>query len=109
MTQPGFHDGLFALAQTALVLDWPTLTRRHRIARGVDGDAVHPRIKRAVPTEGRQSTVSLDERFLCNVFGFRRITQQSSHQFYDLVLISKHQQVERTSLAPLRPPGKGPA
>src|SRR5262245_11993087 len=35
MTQPRFHDGLFALTQTALVLDWPTLTRRHRVARGV--------------------------------------------------------------------------
>ena len=58
-------------------------------------------VERAVASEGTERTVGLDEGLLCHVLGLSRITKQSCHQFDDLMLISEHQQVERT---PLRPP-----
>ncbi len=69
------------------------------IFRCVDGNPVQPSVEGTVASEKIQRAISLDEGFLCDIFHFVRVFDETGDQCSYFVLIAQDQQIERCLIA----------
>src|SRR5690606_31627355 len=82
---------------------WASPPGNQIVLCSIDSDSIQPGIKSAVPSEIRQGTIGLDERFLCHILRFMRIVHEASDQGEDLMLIFEYQQIESSLISLLHP------
>src|SRR5690625_6900479 len=65
------------------------------VFRGIDGNPVQPGIEGAIATEIAQGAISLDKSLLRDVLNLGMVAHIAAYDGKDLVLILKHEQIER--------------
>src|SRR6185312_12638879 len=72
------------------------------VLRGVDADAVEPRVERAVAAEIGERPVGLDERFLRDVLDLGGVADHAREQALQLALVLGDEQLESMLVSALR-------